>query len=213
MSKRKIAFICSDCGHQSIKWEGKCPTCQNWNTFQEEVIEKQTLSDSKSQAWAGANPTKKRAIPLQDIKIGKTYRYILHDKELNRVLGGGIVPGAMILVAGQPGIGKSTLLLQLALQLDNQVLYVSGEESEEQIKMRATRLGLENSNCYIYTDSNIINIIKEAKKQSTKLLIIDSIQTISSPYVDSTPGTVSQLRETAKDLQRLIKYQYLLLVI
>ncbi len=205
MTKIRTAYFCASCGFESAKWEGKCPSCNEWNTFQEEVIQKETKTESKSKAWKGSDNKKKQAKSLSEINIGQTYRHKIHDKELNRVLGGGIVPGAMILVAGQPGIGKSTLLLQLALQLKEQVLYVSGEESEEQIKMRATRLGMLNSQCYIYTDSNVINIIKEAKKQSAQLLIIDSIQTISSPYVDSTPGTVSQLRETATELQRFSK--------
>lgn len=142
---------------------------------------------------------------LTDVATGATRRLVTPDKELNRVLGGGIVGGSLVLIGGQPGIGKSTLMLQLALHLDARVLYVSGEESEEQIKMRADRLGQQRSDCYLLTETNTARILQHAQSLAPDLIIIDSIQTLSSPHIDSTPGSITQVRESAGDLQRFAK--------
>lgn len=203
--KVKSSFFCTACGAESPKWIGKCTSCGSWNTYVEEVIEKKSLAEEKSKAW---KPEKKeKAVPrkIQEIEALSTRRLDTGDKELNRTLGGGIVLGSVILVGGQPGIGKSTLLLQLALAGPLKVLYVSGEESEEQIKMRADRIGKINISCYVYTDINVSNILKEAVKLQPDIVIIDSIQTLVSPFIDSTPGSISQVRECTGELQRFAK--------
>jgi len=185
---------------------GKCPSCNEWNTYHEEVVTKETKQESKSKAW-GNNGSDERVRPqkLHQVKAGNNQRLVTHDQEFNRVLGGGIVLGSLILIGGQPGIGKSTLLLQLTTHTDKKVLYVSGEESDEQIKMRADRLGKSNTESYIYTETNIVKILKQAKTLQPEVLIIDSIQTVSSPYIESTPGTISQVRECTGELQRFAK--------
>ena len=185
---------------------GKCNGCGEWNTYQEEVVIKETGRESRDKAWKSGMPTKNVApVALPDIKAGNTRRLVTPDGELNRVLGGGIVAGSLVLIGGQPGIGKSTLLLQLALGVDAKILYVSGEESEEQIKMRADRLGNHKSDCYILTETNSGKILNHAQSMMPDLMIIDSIQTLSSPHIDSTPGSISQVRETAGELQRFAK--------
>ncbi len=206
MSKIKKIFACTSCGATSPKWIGKCPSCDSWNTYQEEVIVKDNARESKKKAWkANGSNQEVHPIALNEIVSGNTTRLITPDQELNRVLGGGIVPGSLVLIGGQPGIGKSTLLLQVTLGLKGKILYVSGEESEEQIKMRADRIGTALSECYIYTETNTIKILKEAQKLEPDLIIIDSIQTLSSPHIESTPGSVSQIRECAGELQRFAK--------
>ena len=164
-------------------------------------------SEERQTAWRedkdGGGPA--RPVPLKEIQAGKVQRLGAADAELNRVLGGGIVPGSLVLIGGQPGIGKSTLLLQVALDMGHRVLYVSGEESEEQIKMRAERLGRSSAECYILTETNTTRILQHAKKLEPSLVIIDSIQTLSSPYIDSMPGSISQVRECAGELQRFAK--------
>ena len=185
---------------------GKCNACGEWNTYQEEVVLKETDREERDKAWKSGMPTKSPApVALPDIKAGDTRRLVTPDGELNRVLGGGIVAGSLVLIGGQPGIGKSTLLLQLALGVDAKILYVSGEESEEQIKMRADRLGNHQSDCYILTETNTGKILNHAQAMQPDLMIIDSIQTLSSPHIDSTPGSISQVRETAGELQRFAK--------
>jgi DNA repair protein RadA/Sms len=185
---------------------GKCNGCGEWNTYQEEVVVKETGREARDKAWKSGMPTKNTApVALPDIKAGNTRRLVTPDAELNRVLGGGIVAGSLVLIGGQPGIGKSTLLLQLALGIDAKILYVSGEESEEQIKMRADRLGNHKSDCYILTETNSGKILNHAQSMMPDLMIIDSIQTLSSPHIDSTPGSISQVRETAGELQRFAK--------
>ncbi len=185
---------------------GKCNGCGEWNTYQEEVVVKETGREVRDKAWKSGMPTKNAApVALPDIKAGNTRRLVTPDDELNRVLGGGIVAGSLVLIGGQPGIGKSTLLLQLALGVDAKILYVSGEESEEQIKMRADRLGNHKSDCYILTETNSGKILNHAQAMMPDLMIIDSIQTLSSPHIDSTPGSISQVRETAGELQRFAK--------
>ena len=206
MAKIKTIFYCSNCGVSSPKWVGKCQSCNEWNTYHEEVITKETKQEAKSKAW-GTDGTEERHKPqkLREVKAGSNQRLVTHDQEINRVLGGGIVLGSLILIGGQPGIGKSTLLLQLTTHTDRKILYVSGEESEEQIKMRADRLGKSNADSYIYTETNVVKILKQAKTLKPEILIIDSIQTLSSPYIESTPGTVSQVRECTGELQRFAK--------
>jgi len=206
MSKTKTAFFCSNCGQESAKWLGKCPSCEQWNTFVEEVIVRGT--DKKQTEWKEFSGLSNglKTISLQDVSSGEEKRILTADAELNRVLGGGIVTGSIVLIAGEPGIGKSTLLLQDALQLQNVItLYVSGEESEQQIKMRADRLKIENENFFLLTETNTQTIFQEIKKLKPKLVIVDSIQTLQSPYVESAPGSVSQIRESAAEFQRFAK--------
>lgn len=206
MAKVKTAFFCSNCGYESAKWVGKCPSCGTWNTFVEEVISKPSLK--KENGWDDYNEETKtlRTIPLHTIKSSEQIRITTSDAELNRVLGGGIVPGSIVLIAGEPGIGKSTLFLQNGLQLQGKtVLYISGEESEQQIKMRADRLNIQNDNFYLLTETLTQTIFQEIKKLKPHLVIVDSIQTIQSPYIDSSPGSISQIRESAAEFQRFAK--------
>ncbi len=207
MAKVRKIFVCTSCGATSPKWVGKCTACDEWNTYQEEILMKETQQEEKKKAWRSvSNGTALTVpVPLPDIKAGTTHRLVTPNGELNRVLGGGIVPGSIVLIGGQPGIGKSTLMLQIALELPVKVLYVSGEESEEQIKMRADRIGIARENCYIFTQTNVSKILTEAQKLKPELLVIDSIQTLSSPHIESTPGSVSQVRECAGELQRFAK--------
>lgn len=206
MAKVKTAFFCSNCGYESAKWVGKCPSCGTWNTFVEEVISKPSVK--KENGWDDYNEETKtlRTIPLHSIKSSEQIRITTSDAELNRVLGGGIVPGSIVLIAGEPGIGKSTLFLQNGLQLQGKtVLYISGEESEQQIKMRADRLNIQNDNFYLLTETLTQTIFQEIKKLKPHLVIVDSIQTIQSPYIDSSPGSISQIRESAAEFQRFAK--------
>jgi len=206
MAKSKTIFFCSNCGASSPKWMGKCPQCGEWNSYQEEIVHKETAAEEKRRSWAVAGKGEApKATPLSAIQSGATSRMATPDGELNRVLGGGIVPGSLVLIGGQPGIGKSTLLLQVAVQLPAKILYVSGEESEEQIKMRADRLPEGKSDCYILTETNTTKILQQAQELQPQLLIVDSIQTMSSPHLDSAPGGVSQVRECAAELLRFAK--------
>ena len=207
MSKTKSAFVCTNCGAISPKWVGKCPACDSWNTYVEEVISKSTAQEEKSKVWQSKRRTEgsPKPILINQIVTGNSPRLLTNDQELNRVLGGGIVPGSLVLIGGQPGIGKSTLLLQVAMNLEAKILYVSGEESDEQIKMRSDRIGSFRSECYILTETNSDKVLSMATELEPDLLIIDSIQTISSPYIESTPGSISQVRECAGELQRFAK--------
>jgi DNA repair protein RadA/Sms len=202
MSKVKSAYFCQNCGHEAPKWLGKCPSCSEWNTFVEEIIEKNIPSVvAFSSSSRNAKPQ-----AIHTIENQEHVRLILKDAELNRVLGGGLVPGSLILFGGEPGIGKSTLLLQMAVDEEKlNVLYVSGEESEQQIKMRAERIGLTNQQCYILTETNIQNIFKQAEETQPELLIIDSIQTLFSTHIESSPGSISQVRECTAQLLRYAK--------
>jgi DNA repair protein RadA/Sms len=196
MSKVQKIFACTNCGNTSPKWVGKCPACNEWNTYQEEVIFKGTTQEEKSKSWKpeGSKGQDPKPVIVQDIKAGEKQRLITPDNELNRVLGGGIVAGSVVLVGGQPGIGKSTLMLQLALNAGVRVLYVSGEESEEQIKMRSDRISKQTAECYVLTETNVSKILQHAQQLEPDIMIIDSIQTLSSPHIDSTPGSISQVR-------------------
>jgi DNA repair protein RadA/Sms len=203
MSKVKTSFFCQNCGAQSVKWIGKCPSCSQWNTYVEEVIEK----EKPSHGTAGSQRARvSKPLAIKDISYTEQNRLILADKELNRVLGGGLVSGALILFGGEPGIGKSTLLLQLALaEKKLKILYVSGEESEQQIKMRAERVGIENENCFILTETSTQNIFSQIDLLQPDILIIDSIQTLHTAYIESSAGSVSQIRECTGELLKFAK--------
>jgi len=204
MAKVKTTFFCQSCGAQSPKWLGKCPSCGEWNTYVEEVIEKE---DKKANIISDAPKKANRAQTINNIQHSNENRVTLADKELNRVLGGGLVNGSLILFGGDPGIGKSTLMLQLALNNTQlKILYVSGEESEQQIKMRAERLNEgQNENCYILTETLTQNIFRQIKDIKPDLLIIDSIQTLHTNYIDSSPGSISQIRECTSELLKFAK--------
>ncbi|MFN8166718.1 MAG: DNA repair protein RadA [Bacteroidia bacterium] len=203
--KTKTSFFCQNCGAQSPKWIGRCNSCGEWNTYVEEKITR----GEESKAWKKPGESSKRLskpMRLADVSIREEHRIVMPDKELNRVLGGGLVPGSLVLMGGEPGIGKSTLLLQLALAVKKlRVLYVSGEESEQQIKMRAERLKLGSENFYILTETSLDNIFSQIASVDPQILIIDSIQTIFSSQIDSSPGSVSQIRECAGELLRYAK--------
>jgi DNA repair protein RadA/Sms len=239
LAKSKIAYFCQSCGFEAAKWLGKCPSCGQWNTFVEEVIEKANTSVPN---WKSASTSLQRAnkpVQVANITFNEEHRLLTPDKEFNRVLGGGIVAGSLVLIGGEPGIGKSTLMLQLALNMPGlKVLYVSGEESEHQIKMRAERLTeigsrksevrsedlevttkseIEHSkseiknkseigkDCYILTETSTQNIFKQIEELEPDLVVVDSIQTLHSAHIESTPGSVSQVRECTAELLRFAK--------
>ena len=207
MSKVKTAYFCQNCGYESAKWLGRCPSCQQWNTFVEELIQKD-VRKSTTNDWSGytENGSTKKTRHLNEVETKESPRLQAADGELNRVLGGGIVPGSIVLVAGEPGIGKSTLFLQMGLQMkDTITLYISGEESEQQIKMRAERLKMQSENFYLLTETSTQVIFQEIKKLKPQLIIVDSIQTLESPFIDSSPGSVSQIRECAAEFQQFAK--------
>ncbi len=208
MAKTKSAFFCQQCGYETPKWTGKCPSCGAWNSFVEEIIERDTPKKAgEMQPWSETEEkAPRKAFKIEEVIAHDEVRMQLPDAELNRVLGGGLVPGSVTLVAGEPGIGKSTLFLQCALQWKKATtLYVSGEESAQQVKLRAERIGAKNSQLYILNATNTDTIFSEIKKIKPGLVIIDSIQTLESPYVESAAGSVSQVRETAAELQRFAK--------
>jgi len=190
MSKQKSAFFCSNCGAESTKWVGKCTSCGEWNTYIEEPVIK-----IKKSVYG---KTREAVIPklVSEISISPEPRLNSKSVELNRVLGGGIVPGSVILIGGEPGIGKSTLMLQFSLRVNSyKILYVSGEESEQQLKLRAERIGGKGENCYMYCESNLDNILLQIDKLNPDIIIIDSIQTVQSERVESSPGSIVQVRE------------------
>ena len=204
MAKQKTAFFCQNCGTESPKWVGKCPACGEWNTFVEEI----KTSKENEPAWKSKSGTTRRAqpLPIGEIKAEEFERYSTKDGELDRVLGGGIVNGALVLIGGEPGIGKSTLLLQLALQVEGKrILYVSGEESPQQIKMRADRLSSRNDICFLLSETSLESIFEQLVKLEPDLLVIDSIQTLHSDRSESAPGSVSQVRECTGQLMQYAK--------
>lgn len=209
MAKTKTAFFCQSCGVETPKWTGKCPSCGAWNTLVEEVVEKAPAGGKGKMddvVWDTDTKELRRAHKLDEIEVLEEARMKLPDGELARVLGGGLVPGSVILVAGEPGIGKSTLFLQSALQWKGiTTLYVSGEESAAQIKMRADRVGVKNPGFYLLTATDTAAIFGEIKKVRPNLVIIDSIQTLESPYIESAAGSVSQVRECTAELIRFAK--------
>ncbi|WP_268033436.1 DNA repair protein RadA [Algoriphagus sp. PAP.12] len=206
MAKVKTSYFCQNCGAQSPKWLGKCPACGEWNTYVEEVIQKE---ESGKGSWKPAgNATKKASKPqkIGEVKYEEQARWITGDPELDRVLGGGIVPGSLVLIGGEPGIGKSTLMLQIALTLtEKTILYVSGEESEAQIKMRADRMEAKNPGCFVLSETNTQQIFQQVDALKPDFLIIDSIQTLNSQYVESAAGSVSQVRECTAELMKFAK--------
>jgi DNA repair protein RadA/Sms len=208
MAKTKSAFFCQQCGYETPKWTGKCPSCGAWNSFVEEIVERETKQKAgEMRPWnEGDDKALRKAFRIEEVIAQDEVRMQMPDSELNRVLGGGLVPGSVVLVAGEPGIGKSTLFLQCALQWKKaNTLYVSGEESAQQVKLRAERIGVTNNHLYLLNATNTDTIFSEIKKVKPGLVIIDSIQTLESPYVESAAGSVSQVRETAAELQRFAK--------
>ena len=203
MSKTKTVFVCQNCGAESPKWIGRCPSCKEWNTYQEEIIA--PVSSAHGQAFI-SDREKRKPVLLDTISSDEHDRQKTGINELDRILGGGIVAGSLILLGGEPGIGKSTLALQLALTLKNKnILYVSGEESEEQISLRAKRLGNSNPSCYVYNETELENILAQAENLKPGLIIIDSIQTISTGILESSAGSVSQVRECTGQLLKYSK--------
>ena len=200
MAKTKSVFVCQNCGAESAKWIGRCNACGEWNTY----VEQKILTGPVRQ---GGFTHREPVLPqkLHEVAAAPVSRIDLRNGEFNRVLGGGLVPGSMVLIGGEPGIGKSTLALQVALQMDQPVLYVSGEESPHQIKMRADRLGGASGNCQILSETNLQAILGQAEQLRPALLIVDSIQTLYSESIESAPGTISQVRECAAQLLRLSK--------
>lgn len=205
MAKTQSTFFCKNCGASAAKWIGKCPACGEWNTYVEELVHKE--KDEKKSTWKTEikGPAKKPQ-EISSVEIGSEKRISMLDQELARVLGGGLVPGSVVLIGGEPGIGKSTLLLQMALQFAGlKVLYISGEESEGQIKMRAERIPFKNENCYLFTETSTQKIGSALKELQPDLVIVDSIQTLQSDLLDSTPGSISQVKEAAADMIRFAK--------
>ncbi len=204
MAKLKSVYFCSSCGHESPKWMGRCPACGEWSTFVEEVVRKDAASKQVDTRSFGAH--KSEPLTLREIKADEEPRVDTRDGELNRVLGGGLVPASVVLIGGEPGIGKSTLVLQTVLKLVSMpILYVSGEESARQLKLRAERIGLENEECLIVCETNLDEIFRHVKNVSPRLLVIDSIQTVYSDALESAPGSVSQVRECASLLLKFAK--------
>ena len=205
-SKAKTIYVCQECGVTSPKWQGRCPSCAAWNSYVEEVIQKETQTPT----WRSNQPKEKvavRPVPLQEIEYQQEYRTSTQDAELNRVLGGGIMPGSLVLIGGEPGIGKSTLMLQIAVSLSQKVLYVSGEESNHQIKMRAERLTASKTepSCYILGETSLTAIFKQIEQLQPDVVIIDSIQTLRSSHIESVAGSVSQVRECTGELMKFAK--------
>ena len=201
MAKVKKAFFCQSCGAQNAQWQGQCNACKAWNTLVEEIIEKETLKE-----WVpDASQQNTVPIPINAIDVTQAPRIKTKDEELNRVLGGGLVPGSVILLGGEPGIGKSTLLLQVSLSLNTNVLYISGEESQQQIKLRADRMSLSGENCFVLSQTETQKIFQQIQKIKPDLLIVDSIQTLHSNHIESGAGSVSQIRATAGELIQFAK--------
>ncbi len=203
MAKTKTAFFCQNCGTQYPKWVGQCSSCKQWNTIVEEVVQKE-----EKRSWKNSsNTSKKVSAPLKisEITNEKELRLDTRDQEFNRVLGGGLVPGSLTLLGGEPGIGKSTLLLQIALKLSYKTLYVSGEESQKQIKMRADRIHPNSENCYILTETKTQNIFQQIAALEPDILVIDSIQTLHTDYIESAAGSISQIRECTAELIKFAK--------
>lgn len=205
MAKTKTVYVCSNCGADSPKWIGKCPNCGEWNTYVEETVVKESPA-ARHGAAAFSPKAKSRPVPLRDITAEKEERLDMMDEELNRVLGGGLVRGSLVLIGGEPGIGKSTLVLQTVLKLpDLRILYVSGEESSKQLKMRADRIDPNNQNCLILCETNLEQIFAQAGNVKPDLLVIDSIQTIFTENIESSPGSIAQVRECSASILKYAK--------
>ncbi|MGI6074225.1 MAG: DNA repair protein RadA [Fermentimonas sp.] len=204
MAKLKTVYFCNNCGYESPKWMGKCPSCGKWSTFVEELVRKENAATQMDTRSFGEN--KSKPILFKDVNVSEEKRMDMKDEELNRVLGGGLVPASVVLLGGDPGIGKSTLVLQTVLNLtDITTLYVSGEESSRQLKLRAERIGIENDRCLLLCETNLDDIFRSIKEVSPDLLIVDSIQTIYSESLESSPGSISQVRECATSLLKFAK--------
>lgn len=207
MAKLKTTFFCQNCGTQHAKWAGQCHGCKEWNTIVEEVVQKEEKKDWKqgTSAFAKAEKRASKALKIDEISTSPEKRLTTKNEELNRVLGGGLVPGSLTLLGGEPGIGKSTLCLQISLNLPYKTLYVSGEESQQQIKMRAERINPESAQCYILSETKTQNIFRQVTELEPDILIIDSIQTLHTSHIESSPGSVSQIRETTAELIKFAK--------
>lgn len=205
MSKSKTIFYCRNCGASAPKWIGKCPSCNMWNTFDEEIIAKETNTPEWKKTSNNNKHIKLKPKKFSEISSTSEVRILTNDNELNRVLGGGIVPGSIVLIGGEPGIGKSTLLLQMAVKIIAKVLYLSGEESDTQIKMRAERLGIKNEECYIFSIPDLSLIFQVINELNPEIVIVDSVQTLYTTAIDSAPGSISQIRECTSELLRFSK--------
>lgn len=203
MAKEKTVYVCTNCGQDSPKWIGKCPNCGEWNTYVEEIVRKETVN---KRPVSGIEIPKPKPTALSDITTHEEPRVDLKDEELNRVLGGGLVPGSLVLIGGEPGIGKSTLVLQTVLHLtDKRILYVSGEESARQLKLRADRIRHTSSDCLIVCETSLEQIYVHIKNTQPDLVIIDSIQTISTETIESSPGSIAQVRECSASILKFAK--------
>jgi len=204
MAKSKVVYVCSNCGNDSPKWLGKCPVCGEWNTYNEEIIAKNTPGSNIT--YQGFETIKAKPLLLKEIQTGEEPRMNMYDAELNRVLGGGLVAGSLVLLGGEPGIGKSTLILQTVLNFhDIKTLYISGEESARQLKLRADRINPDNQNCYIVCETNLEQVFVHIQNTKPDFVVIDSIQTIYTDSVESSPGSVSQVRECAASILKFAK--------
>jgi DNA repair protein RadA/Sms len=204
MAKVKTTFFCQSCGTQYAKWQGQCNACKKWNSIVEEIVQKPEKSGWKSTS-SSASKRVSKPLKIKEIDSAQEARMLTSDLEFNRVLGGGIVPGSLTLLGGEPGIGKSTLLLQISLKLPYKTLYVSGEESQKQIKMRAERINPNNDNCYVLTETKTQNIFKQIESLEPEIVIIDSIQTLHSDYIESSAGSISQVKECTSELIKFAK--------
>jgi DNA repair protein RadA/Sms len=205
MAKSKTIYYCQNCGAQSSRWIGHCPSCNEWNTYVEELIQKDKKQGGENfyQKSVGSE----KSWPISEVEMSAEPRIDSGNPELNRVLGGGIVPGSLVLIGGEPGIGKSTLMLQVALNIRNKkVLYVSGEESSQQLRMRAERIGISHNNCFVFTGTDTRDIFQQTEEIKPDILVIDSIQTLQTSAIESSAGSISQIRECAGEFQRYSKY-------
>ena len=202
MSKVKTSFFCQNCGTQHAQWQGQCKSCKKWNTLTEEVLEKTDKKDWKSEKKIN---TISKPLKINQIEISSESRMDTGDNELNRVLGGGIIPGALMLLGGEPGIGKSTLLLQIAMTIKCKILYVSGEESQQQIKIRSDRMDSSSDHCFVLSETKTQNIFSQIEKLIPEMVIIDSVQTLHTDYIDSSPGSVSQIKECTAEFIKFAK--------
>src|SRR5699024_9257542 len=205
MAKRKTVYVCQECGYESLRWMGKCTNCNNWNSFQEEVKQRQKKSLGAGQSTGSkmSKPTK-----MKQIEYEKEERLTTDMKEFNRVLGGGIVPGSLVLIGGDPGIGKSTLLIQTSAEIaekEKTVLYISGEESMQQMKLRANRLGIDADQLYVIAETNLYDIMQHIKELNPEYVVVDSIQTMFKEEVTSAAGSVTQVRECTMELMKTAK--------
>ena len=205
MAKTRTVYVCQNCGVDSPKWIGKCPSCGEWNTYVEEIIHKET-GPANNLSIAGFEPSKQKPVLISDVESQLEERIDTSSNELNRVLGGGLVKGSLVLIGGEPGIGKSTLVLQVVLGMKGKrTLYVSGEESVNQLKLRAERLLYKDPDCYIVSETSLEQVFVHAQNVKPDLLIVDSIQTITTENIESSPGSVSQVRECAAALLKFCK--------